>query len=181
MTEQDLRTLLMAWENLDILAQDMITQDNHLQMLFNIALDDRNPENWRAAYIADKVNALCPERIAPYIETMITSLTAGTNSSLKRHFLKLISLHPIPEEHLSFLLNFCLDCFCSSSEPVAVRVHAMQILFNISEYEPDFKPELLEIIEHESELHTSPGILSRGRKLSQQLRKQIKASGTPFV
>src|SRR5690554_4628838 len=168
MTEQDLRGLLMAWENLDLIARDMAAEPQHLNLLFNIVLHNNYPENWRAAYIADKVNAIEPELIKPYIDTIILTLNANTNSSLKRHLLKLISLHPIPEKHQSFLLNYCLDCFSSSAEPVAVRVHAMQVLYNISEYEPDFKPELLEIIAHESELHTSPGIRSRGRKLSLQ-------------
>jgi hypothetical protein len=60
----------------------------------------------------------------------------------------------------------------SAKEPLAVRVHAMQILYNISEKEPDLKPEILAIFEHVMENHSSPGIISRGKKLVQKLRKQ---------
>lgn len=181
MNRQDLLDLLMAWENLDLIAREMKAQPQHLEPLFDIALNSKYPGNWRAAYIADKVNSTAPELISPYIETIISTLSAETHSSLKRHLLKLISLHPLPEKHHSFMLDFCLDCFTSAAEPVAVRVHAMQVLYNISEYEPGFKPELLEIITHESALQTSPGIRSRGRKLTIQLRKQIRKSGSCLI
>jgi len=49
----------------------------------------------------------------------------------------------------------------------------MQVLYNISEKEPELKPEILALIENEMENHFSAGILSRGGKLADKLRKQI--------
>jgi hypothetical protein len=48
----------------------------------------------------------------------------------------------------------------------------MQVLYGISENEPDFKPELIQIIEQEMEYRPTPGIISRGSKLLKKLRKQ---------
>jgi hypothetical protein len=53
----------------------------------------------------------------------------------------------------------------------------MQILFNISETEVGLKPEVLAIIELEMENHPSAGIVSRGRKLTKKLIKQIRIKG----
>lgn len=102
------------------------------------------------------------------------------NHAEQRHFLKLISLNEIDKKYQSFLMDYCFNAFTSGNEPVAIRVHAMQVLFNISESEPDFKPELLAIIEHEIEVHPSAGISSRGNKLAKKLNSQIKQyqSGT---
>ena len=109
-----------------------------------------------------------------YIEVNIrTIIKNNLQSGKKRHFLKLISLNKIDEKHYLFLMDYCLDAFTSGKEPVAVRVHAMQILFNLSENEPDFKPELLAIIQHEMELHPSAGIHSRGKKLAKKSHRQI--------
>ena len=66
-----------------------------------------------------------------------------------------------------------MNTFTSAKEPIANRVHAMQILYNISDEEPELKPELLEIIQHEIEYHPTPGIRSRGTKLAKKLQKQI--------
>jgi len=79
---------------------------------------------------------------------------------------------------VSFLLDFCIENLTSAKEPPAIRVHAMQILYNISEIERDFKPELLAIIEHELEYHSTAGISSRGLKIVKKLRKQIEKTGS---
>jgi hypothetical protein len=100
----------------------------------------------------------------------MTSFVLTTkNSGKKRHLLKLISLNDIQEENVALLLNHCIDVFTSATEPVAVRVHAMQILFNIAQKEPDFSGELTELIEHEMEYHGSAGLTSRGKKLLKKL------------
>jgi hypothetical protein len=83
--------------------------------------------------------------------------------------LKLISLHPFQEKDVALLLDFCIGIFTNASEEIAVRVHAMQILFNITLLEPDFTGELIGLIENEIEHHGSAGIRSRGNKLLQKL------------
>jgi predicted nucleic acid-binding OB-fold protein len=72
---------------------------------------------------------------------------------------------------MAILLNFCIEVFTNAAEDIAVRVHAMQILFNIARKEPDFAGELIELIEHEMEYHGSAGISSRGRKLLKRLHE----------
>jgi hypothetical protein len=62
----------------------------------------------------------------------------------------------------------------SASEPAAVRVHSMQVLYHISESEPAFKPELLAVIEHETELHSTAGIRSRAKRLAKMLMNSMK-------
>ena len=93
------------------------------------------------------------------------------NLSKKRHLLKLISLHEVPEDKMARLLNHCMEVFTSVANPVAVRVHAMQILFNIALKEPGFAGELIDLIEYEIACHGSAGLASRGRKLLKLLYK----------
>jgi hypothetical protein len=81
-------------------------------------------------------------------------------------------MNEIDEEYFGFLVDFCLDKLSSDKEPPAVRVHAMQILYNISEKVPELKPELIAVIEHEMTYHSTAGILSRGSKLVKKLQKQ---------
>lgn len=169
MTQNELFDLIASWENLPLLVRQLENNPEDLKLLIKQALENDHPKSWRAAYIADKINENHPELIAPFIPEIIGRLKTENNTSKKRHYLKLISLHKFSGKHVSFLVNYCLKCFTLASEPVANRVHAMQILFNISEVETDFKPELLSIIEHEMELHPTPGIVSRGKKLVKKL------------
>ena len=58
--------------------------------------------------------------------------------------------------------------------PIAIRVHAMQILYNISNIEPDLKRELLLVIQ----VHANtggPGFANRAGKLIPKLRREIQA------
>ncbi|WP_372932496.1 hypothetical protein [Mariniphaga sediminis] len=175
MTKDEMLDLIVSWENLKLLIREAENHPDQLSVLMDIALYSKHPKSWRAAWIADKIHEKKPEHIAPFLTKIIRQLKKETDKGKKRHWLKLISQNEINEKHYSFLMNYCLDTFMLGEEPVAVRVHAMQILFNISEKETAFKRELASIIEHEIELHPTAGIQSRGRKLIQKLKKQINS------
>jgi hypothetical protein len=171
MNENEVNTLIQSWENLAILVRYIADYPRHLEIIMSKALDDSQPENWRAAWMVDKIHDRYPELVQPHFPAITQFLLTTQNSAKKRHFLKLLSLHPIPEENTALLLNFCINVFSNAAEPIAVRVHAMQTLFNIAQQEPDFSGELIELIEHEMEYHGSAGLASRGKKLLKKLYK----------
>ncbi|MCY1720330.1 hypothetical protein OU798_08255 [Prolixibacteraceae bacterium Z1-6] len=174
MNDKELSELLDSWENIEIIARQLSQNPKDFDVLMNIALSHPEQRSWRAAYLADKIHDDYPECLQPYLHAIIKKLETENNASKKRHWLKLISMNKIEETYMSFLFDYCIETFTSGKEAVAVRVHAMQILYNISETEPDFKPEVLEIIKNEMEQHPSAGIRSRGRKLTQKLSEQIQ-------
>jgi hypothetical protein len=173
MTKNDLLELLEAWDNIKILISEISMQPDLLQMLMSIALYNKEHKSWRAAYLVDKIHDNYPELIQPFLGEIAMQLEKEESSSKKRHFLKLISMNSIAVQHQGFLVDYCLNLLTSDKEPPAVRVHAMQVLFNISENEPELKPEILAVIEHEIRYHATAGIISRGSKLAGKLRKQI--------
>lgn len=173
MNKQELLENLRAWENIDPITAMIIQNPQYYRMMMDIALYSTDPKSWRAAYIADKIHEKHPQLIVPFIEEIIERVKTESNNSKKRHFLKQISLNRIPAEHFGFLLDYCIGTFTSEKEDIAVRVHAMQILFNISEEEPDLKPEILALIENEMEHHPTAGIVSRGKKIAALLYKSI--------
>jgi hypothetical protein len=175
MTENEVRTLIQSWENLAIMVRYIADYPEYLDLIVSKAMDDSQPENWRAAWMVDKIHEKHPELVIPYLPVMSDFLLTTQNAGKKRHLLKLISLHEIPNEKIAVLLNFGYQTFTNASEPVAVRVHAMQILYNIALKEPEFAGELIELIEHEIEFHGSAGLTSRGRKLLKKLYKMANS------
>jgi hypothetical protein len=172
MKKEEILELMDSWENLAYLINKVGDYPEHFDMLMNIALNSTEKKSWRAAWMADKIHDNYPSLIIPYLDRMIIKLKILDDLAKKRHFLKLISVHEIPEEHMSFLFEFSLKTLISE-EPPANRVHAMQVLYNISERERDFKPELVQIIEQEMEYRPTPGIITRGRRLLKKLGKQL--------
>jgi len=173
MTEKDFHRLLESWDYFGLLLQELNANPSLVPSFVKLALNNNHPNGWRALYIVDKLCDTHPDWIEPYMPEMIEQLKTETHHGKKRHLLKLISQNKIHLENSGFLVDYCLRVFTSSGEPVANRVHAMQVLYNISEEEPDLKPELLEIIQQEIEFHPTPGIRSRGTKLAQKLFLQI--------
>ncbi len=169
MTEDDIYSMIQSWENISLLVQFISDHPEHFKSILKKAMDDSLAENWRAAWITDKIHEKKPEIVIPYLHEITQFVLTTNNHGKKRHFLKLISLHPIAEENEALLLNYCLDVFISSSETIAVRVHAMQVLFEIALQEPGFAGELIELIENELEYHYSAGLTSRARKLLPKL------------
>jgi len=171
MTENEVQSLIQSWENIALLVRYIADYPEHLDIIMTKVFDDSQPENWRAAWMVDKIQERHPELVFPYLQAMTDFVLTTQNVGKKRHLLKLISLNDIQEENMAVLLNFCLKIFTNAAEPVAVRVHAMQILFNIAQKEPDFSGELIELIEHEMEYHGSAGLTSRGNKILKKLAK----------
>lgn len=171
MNKEEIFELIDSWDNLEILIAEIGNNPEYFDLLMDITLNSTDKNSWRAAYIADKIHDNNPELIYPYLKTIISILKTLKDLSKKRHFLKLLSMNDLPKNQFGFLVDFCLNTL-SSSEPPAVRVHAMQILFNISETEPELKPELIQIIEQEIEYRSTAGIISRGTKILNKLRKQ---------
>jgi hypothetical protein len=169
MTENEIQSLIQSWENIALLVRYIGDYPEHLDIIMTKVLDDSQPENWRAAWMVDKIQERHPELVFPYLQTMTDFVLTTQNTGKKRHLLKLVSLYEIKDENMAVLLNYCIEVFTNATEPVAVRVHAMQILFNIAQKEPDFSGELIELIEHELEYHGSAGLASRGKKLLKKL------------
>lgn len=166
---KELSAMVYSWECIPVIIQQIPNFPQHLSALMDLAFDDSDPRNWRAAYLVEKIHDQHPDLVVPYLPAMMDFLLITPNASKKRHLLKLLSLHPIPEDRMVVMLDYCIGVFTSGAEPVAVRVHAMQVLFNIAQAEPDFSGELIELIGHEMQYHGSAGIASRGKKLLNKL------------
>ena len=179
MGKKELADFLERWENMQLLFNDREQAEVHFPLLMEIALTGSDRNSWRASWAADRINELIPGIAAGWIDEMIGELKHTIHNGKKRQYLKLISLYPVPEKEESFLLDYCLDKLTSPAEDVSVRVYSMQILYNISEIEPELKNELVQIITQEIEYHPTPGILSRGKKLVTRLNKELKTGNLP--
>ncbi len=172
MTENELYDLLDSWENIELVILQICNNPKDLDVLVNLAFNDSRQKSWRAAYLIDQIHDKLPQLVTTYLPAIIEQLKIEKNASKRRHWLKLISMNKVPERYLGFLFDYCIEAFTSAKEAVAVRVHAMQILFNISESEPELKPEVIGLIEHEIHYHPTAGIRSRGTKLLKKLHLQ---------
>ncbi|MDP4292715.1 MAG: hypothetical protein Q8908_16665 [Bacteroidota bacterium] len=138
-----------------------------MEELWEFAITD-DPAAWKALWVMDKIHDTRPDLIRPYLKRMLDNVERLKQSGQKRQILKLLSLNPLPADPTGGFIDFCFTLLQSKSEPIAGRVYAMQVLYNISERIPEFKNELRAVIE-DAMIEGTPGIKSRGRKLLRNL------------
>jgi hypothetical protein len=81
--------------------------------------------------------------------------------------------YSIPEEHAGLMIKTCFDWLISSSEPVAIKMYAMDVLYSISNKEPEIKQELADSIEWRMQ-EESAGFKSHGQKILRKLYRELK-------
>jgi hypothetical protein len=153
--------------NINLVVDMTLKRPELLDELWTFAITT-DPTAWKALWIMDKIHDTRPDLIQPYLKGMLENVEQLKQSGQKRHILKLLSLNLLPVEPTGSFIDYCFNILQSRAEPIAGRVHAMQILYNITEMIPEFKNEVRIVIE-DAMVEGTPGIISRGRKLLQTL------------
>jgi len=149
-----------------------VSKDEKLfNQLFQFVFSGERRVAWRSCWIIDTASEETPVLLADKLTEIITGMISTGDGSLKRHFTRMLCRYQIPEEYLGAVVNRCFDLL-APQEPVAVRVYAMQLLFNIAHQMPDLKGELISVIEHLTEEGGTAGFNNRAAKLLRQLRCQ---------
>jgi hypothetical protein len=126
---------------------------------------------WRAGWIIDNAAENSPELLAPFIPDVVAQLLQTKNGSLKRIFTRMLGRYEIPIELLAQVVDCCFKLL-SPAEPTAVRVNAMQVLYNVSQSEEGLKQELAAVLESVLDEGGSAGFINRTEKLIRKLRTQ---------
>lgn len=150
-----------------LIAKGIAKEPGNMPKLWEFAISDHD-KAWRATWLMDKVYDEAPELIRPYLSQMIELMPHLKCESKQRQLLKLISCEPLPKNVSGEFINCCFDYLISSSTAIAVKVHAMQILFNFAQIEPDIKRTGFVI--EEQMIEGTRGFNARGRKLLKNLR-----------
>jgi len=150
--------------------KSMVIEDEHLfDQLFSFIFSEDHRLAWRSCWIIDTASEACPDLLANKIPGIINGFSTTKDGSLKRHFTRILCRYPIPVEYMTAVIDRSFGLL-APSEPIAVRVFAMQLLFNITKELPELKGELISVLEHLLEEGGSAGFINRSGKLLRQLR-----------
>jgi hypothetical protein len=174
---ENLTDLLMvenSRRNTDLIADLVFKKPELFDELVSIYLRNEEPVSRRAVWVVDTVAEKCPELLNSYLETIVEDLPRFEHDGLKRGSLRMLSRSPLPQNQLGELMNICFDWLVSQKESVAVKIYAMEILYRISQVEPDMKKELADSIELRIGEGT-PGFKNRGLKTLKKLYKEMSS------
>lgn len=171
---EDLLMVETSRRNTDLIAGLIFQKPELFEDLFRIYCRNEEPVSRRAAWVIDTVTEKYPGFLNNRVDSLVEVLPDFHHDGLKRHTLHILSYAPLPDKkHFGFLINICFDWLLSPIEAVATKVYCMELLYRISELEPDIKPELVESIEWRLN-EENPGFKNRGVKLLKKLSKEIQ-------
>ncbi len=158
--------------NTDYVADAIGCDADLFGMLWDMILTEEHPIPWKSAWVFDTVAQRYPYMVEDYIPDIIENLSSFKEDGVKRNMLRLLTRHQLPSDKLGLLFNICYDLMTNGAESIAVKVHAMQICYHISEMETEIKIELHDTIETIMPAN-STGFQNRGGKLLEKLKREI--------
>jgi len=139
-------------------------------LLWEIMISNKHPHSWRAAWSIFHLVEKQKELMRPYLQEIVELLPDFKYDGQKREMMKVLLLFPTTDLEMGKLINICFKILDNPNESLAVRVHAMQIIYNISEIEPGIKSELKSTILFHIP-NSSKGFVGRGNKLLKKMKK----------
>ncbi len=155
---------------IETIAKAIGTDKKLFEKVLTIAYTAKDMSASRAARVIDMNTEMNPE-LGDFYANNIAKNIINLDSRTKRSLCRVLTRHlPDDEEILGHFISFAFEQMLSPSEPVALKVYAMQALFNITVLIPELKNELIQSIEQQLP-NASVGLKSRAKKLIKKLYK----------
>ena len=166
-----LRDLLEAENsraNTDFALGIILQKPELLDELVELIFLKQEPISRRAIWVLDIYDENHPDLIKPYIGKIIDKLSFEGHDAYRRHSLRILSRHEIPDAKEVNVFDFCLKTV-TGNEATAPKFHAINILFRFAQKEPGLKHELIAAIELGIQEGTV-GLKNIGQKTLKKLR-----------
>lgn len=168
----DFRSLLYSFpsgQEKELYIAEVGASGKYFADLIDIALHEDDPLAWRAAWILDGSDEQFPGLAEDFVASIVKALPGIKSKGTIRSLLRLLCRYDIGEDEQGILIDLCFKYLVSELYPVAVKVHAMQIVYNHALIYPELKEELILVIEDQVGNNTV-GFKSRGVRLIKKLK-----------
>lgn len=154
----------------DLLIGEVIKSEARFTALLELAIHEKDPLAWRASWVLDGSDERKPGLATRHISTIVQALPGLESKGSLRSLLRMLSRHDIPEDEQGLLIDLCFSYLVSELYPLAVKAHAMLIIFNHVLIYPELRDEFITVLDDHAE-NNSVGFKTRARMLKKQLEK----------
>ncbi len=170
--KSELSGLYNAIKNREI-AQRIGTDSHLIDELIKIFLSAEYRLVQRAAGVMSLIADKYPASLSQYDTAFIHYLSGDfQNQATKRNILRHWGNYGLNPKYFGEVFQLCVNIL-AQKEDIAIKVHALQIIFNIAANETELKNEALAIIEDQLHCNQSAAIQNRGLKLLKKLQRII--------
>ncbi len=155
----------------EMVAENVGDNPEHFEKLMALAFSGKGKISMRASRAAIFCVQKYQHLIDPYLNKIIHMLPE--NESVRKNFMKILAETTLEfnEEQLGILVETCFEMLLNDKSSIANKAYSMELLYKISDFEPDLKIELIATIEEQIPTGSS-GIKVIGRRLLKKLYKE---------
>ncbi|MDX1700145.1 MAG: hypothetical protein R3250_05970 [Melioribacteraceae bacterium] len=148
----------------DHLASFIIDNPDKFDEIVNVAVSNKRPYCWRAAWMINLTISKNDKRIHKHILKIIKSIDDKEDGH-QRELLKIIDRLNIKEDHEGYLFDACVSIWKSVHKSSSVRITAFRIISDIIIKYPELKNEIRPLTQAHYTDTLSPGIKNTFNRL----------------
>lgn len=126
-----------------------------------------NYAGWIISYLGENNQQLIKKHLPIIIQKLEND---DNNSAMIRNVFRTLQFVDIPQKQEGYVLTKGFEFLNNNNSPIAVKVFAMTVVFNLSVKYPEIQKELKLSLENQLE-HASAGFKSRATKILKKLTK----------
>ncbi len=133
-----------------------------------LAISNKQPYSWRAAWLLWGCTEDNDKRIQKYIKKIVDTLETKDDGH-QRELIKILLKMELKEDYESILFDHCMDIWEQINKTPSVRVNALKFIIKIAKKHPELAKEITFITEDHYLESLSPGAKNSVSKLIREL------------
>lgn len=174
LAEADLRTMvgsMLGVKEAEWVAMSAAENEALLNKLQEYSFSDDRKLAFRASWTLSKVFDKYPGLVTQSLTKMIETLDSVDNESVRRSFLRIVSLSDIgklSQKHQGMLADCCFRYLRSADSAIAIKAYSMEIIYKLAVIYPELANELSSTISMLAD-DAPAGVIARGRMILKKL------------
>lgn len=133
-----------------------------------LALSDKQPYSWRAAFVLWSVIEENDRRIKKHIKKIVKAVK-NKNGGHQRELLKILLMMELDEKYEGILFDICMNVWEQIDKSPSVRVNALKMIIKIADKHPELKKEISFLAQDHYLESLSPGARHSVKKIMSEI------------
>jgi len=142
----------------------MDAHPEYFEEAIELAISNKQPYSWRAAWLLWSCMEENDKRIQGYIKNIINTITTKKDGH-QRELLKILLKMELNEEHEGYLFNVCVAVWENINKKPSVRFTAFKFIIKIVKKHPDLSNEITFLTQNQYLDSLSPAVKSSISKM----------------
>jgi len=145
--------------------------ENHSEFFeeaIELAIADKQPYSWRAAWLLWSCMEENDHRIQKYIKKIVNTLETKDDGH-QRELIKILLKMEIKDEYEGILFDHCMDIWEQINKTPSVRVNALKFVIKIAKKHPELSQEITFLTQDHYLESLSPGVKNSVSKMMNEL------------